>query len=567
MPAQPQEREAVALPLSSHVPHLAWSSLLLVALYGGSLLLCGLGSGRVLTYHEVLYAQSAREMVASGNWVLPTFSGVPNTHKPPGNHALIALVMSVTGRQDEWVVRLPAVVCAVATACLLACFAARWFGDAIGRLTGLMTCTTFFVLQLARLSESDMPMILSVTIALTAFAWGNVDSPAGRVTRWWLPLLFYAAVGLAFLFKGLIGPAIILSACGAYLLWQRDGRGLWFLANPAGLVVLLTCTLGWLFLAWSQYPEILHALFRNHVGRFQGELGGAKPFWFYGTVIPLIVLPWTPWAVLGIVNQSRRGFFQTPLGRFLVCWMLPGLVLLSLSRFKSQHYPAPLVLPLLPLAAIGLRDWVAQRQQWRAVWLAGSAAAGFSGCLLGAAGLMLWQPRGYLPMIVVLIGLGLALAWIGYCDLRRRPDWHLGTVFGTAWVGVAVVLVVILPEHDSYRDQTLLAREINSRLPETAPLYVVSLPRSQITYYLTTPVVRVDEAAEFRAAAAAQRTPCYVLAPEYLTAELSRQGRAEVVARCASINKYLKPRERLTCIRWEPAATSSIAQQELPESR
>lgn len=564
MPAMPQERETLALPLSPHVPRLTWQTLLIVLVYGTTLLLCGLGSSRVLTYHEVLYAQSAREMVASGNWVLPTFSGIPNTHKPPGNHALIALMMAVTGRQDELFVRLPSVGCAVAIACLLTFFAARWFGDAIGRLTGLMTCTTFFVLQLARLSESDMPMMLSVTIALTVFACGNVDSPSGRVSRWWLPLLFYAAVGLAFLFKGLIGPAIILSACGMYLCWQRDLRVLWFLGNPAGIVVLLTCTLGWLYLAWSQYPDILDAILRNHVGRFQGELGGSKPFWFYAAVIPLILLPWTPWAVLGGITQFRKGLFQTPLGQFLVCWMLPGLLLLSLSRFKSQHYPAPLVLPLLPLAAIGLSEWVAQRQQWRGVWLVLSGAAGFIGCVLSAAGLMLWQPKGYLPMIGVLVGMGVALAWIGYCDLRRRPAWHLGTLFGTAWVCVAVVLVVILPEHDSYRDQTLLAREINSRIPAAAPLYVVNLPRSQITYYLTTPVVRMDEAAEFRAAAAEQRSPCYVLAPEYLTAELARQGHVEVLARCASINKYLKPRERLTCIRWEPAAMSSLANQGQP---
>src|SRR5262245_19683331 len=86
---------------------LTWAAVALIAAFGASLLMFNLGGQtRVLTYHEVLFAQPAKEMVASGNWALPKFNGLPSTHKPPGAHWAIALVMILTGSEAEALVRL-----------------------------------------------------------------------------------------------------------------------------------------------------------------------------------------------------------------------------------------------------------------------------------------------------------------------------------------------------------------------------------------------------------------------------------------------------------------------------
>ena len=64
-----------------------------VALYACSLHAIALDH-RALTYHEVLYAQPAREMLASGDWLQPRMAGQPCNQKPPLTDWLIALSMA-----------------------------------------------------------------------------------------------------------------------------------------------------------------------------------------------------------------------------------------------------------------------------------------------------------------------------------------------------------------------------------------------------------------------------------------------------------------------------------------
>src|SRR5947208_275812 len=86
--------------------YLDWRSAAIVVAFSASLLLPGLGDAtRSMSYHEVLFAQPAKEMLATGNWVLPKIAGVPSTHKPPGTHWMIALVMWLTGSQAAGIVR------------------------------------------------------------------------------------------------------------------------------------------------------------------------------------------------------------------------------------------------------------------------------------------------------------------------------------------------------------------------------------------------------------------------------------------------------------------------------
>ena len=81
----------------------------ILVLFGASLLLIGLGSSRVLTYHEVVFAEPAKEMLASGDFVVPRIGGVPFTDKPPATAWTIAAAMTLFRSQSEWVVRLPSV--------------------------------------------------------------------------------------------------------------------------------------------------------------------------------------------------------------------------------------------------------------------------------------------------------------------------------------------------------------------------------------------------------------------------------------------------------------------------
>ncbi len=90
--------------IAARPAHLSARSRLVILAFGLSMLLTGLGS-RVLTRHETLAAQPAREMLQLGHWIIPTIAGTPRLLKPPTMSWTIAASMALFGRDAEWVAR------------------------------------------------------------------------------------------------------------------------------------------------------------------------------------------------------------------------------------------------------------------------------------------------------------------------------------------------------------------------------------------------------------------------------------------------------------------------------
>ncbi len=535
---------------------LSFGAALLVVAFAGGLLLPNWGPTRALTHHEVMFAQPAKEMLATGNWILPKFAGVPCTHKPPGMNWAIATTMAITGSQAEWVVRFPAAVAGVIAALLLAVTTARWFGTLTGVVAGLMQVSTYYVLQLGRLAECDILLIASTTGAFFTFAVANVDSPRGRSDARWLPWLFYLCVTLSFLFKGLVGPVFTLGACGLYLLVTRETRILKFLANPLGITVFLTVMSGWLALAYSQYPTILHDQIMHHFGRLQGKMQGSKNPFFYLYSIPLILLPWTPFCLIGAVWAARSDRFPAGLWRLAICWLIPGLILLSVSEFKSKHYPAPLMPPLTMIGAVAMIRYFRWRQSVAGKWHIAGVFAGVVGASAGVIAILATQPEGYALIVGLIVAMGGMVLTMIYFESRGRILPELIAVFAGTWVIGTGGLFLVASHHDSYRDATTLAERANNIVPGDAPLYEVALAENQITYYLKPPVVRVDRIAEFDGSQIGGG-PWYVLAPKFLEHQLAASGRVHILDRCDSIRRYNNEDERITLFRVDREITAA----------
>ncbi len=532
-------------------------SLLILVLYGASMLLLNLGSTRVLTYHEVLFAEPAREMVATGEWILPRFNGIPSTHKPPGAHWSIALMMMLTGSGDEGYVRIPSVLAAILTSVILGVMAARWFGDRVGLITGLLQFSLYYVLQLGRLAECDMLLIAAMCGCMYFFMAANIDSPRGRLTARWAPWAFYGCLGLSYLFKGLVGPTFLLPACVLYALVQRDPKIIKFLLSPIGIGIFGLCSVGWFVAAYFVDPVILDDQIAHHLGRFQGEMGGQKAWYYYLYQLALISLPWLPFMALGVWRGARAGMAKDPLWRMVACWMIPGMAVLAVSAFKSKHYAAPLMPPLTMIATIALLDNIRRRHHYAAWIHVVSALLVLAGC--GVAGWIVWdkQPLGY-QAIVPLVGvLGVGLAMICWFEYRRMLNAHLITLFGMVWVLVVGVLGYVMPYHDSYLHQQQLAVRINEQLPETAELDVVELPENQIAYYLERPMARVDVRATFYEHLSGTSAARFILAPEFVAEELAAHGVVQRLDACESVGRTMHPRERVTLVRFVPSAATT----------
>jgi 4-amino-4-deoxy-L-arabinose transferase-like glycosyltransferase len=393
---------------------------------GLSALTLGLGLGRAgrLTYHEAFVAQSAREMIARGDVVVPTLGGRPWLEKPPLAIWLVALSGRAAGGVSEAVARAPSAVAATLLALGTATLAARRFGASAGLLAGLVQATSAWTVLRGRLAEADMLLACLVTWTLLAFDRVRdrveVEVEGRRRRRW--RRAFFVGLGLTALAKGLgFGAALAGVTVALVLAWDRDLPTLRRLGPGSGsgsagdwaLAGLLA--LAWPALVLPRHPSALGFWTWHVAGRLaeRPEHFASGPWWQYGPALLLQVLPWTPLALVGAgrsLARAVRGVGDDGIGddgdggggagdRLLWAWAVGPVALLSLATVKNAHYiihalPPWSIWTALSLLRLGDR---LRRRGWEPGRLRRGVALGFAGlglaCGLGFALVGPWLDR------------------------------------------------------------------------------------------------------------------------------------------------------------------------------
>lgn len=503
----------------------------LIALYALTLLLIFNGGEKwVLTRHEVLAAEPAREMLHLGNWIIPTIGDVPRYNKPPTTGWFIAASMFVFRTESEWAVRLPSALAAVAAAMVMAAMAARYLGRQAGIIAGLMQATFFYTLMQARLAEADMLLGFASAAALYAFAMGNIDAPATpRSPSRWPAVAFYAAAGFAFLLKGFVGPIIILGGAMLYWVWSRDRRVGRFLANPYGLSLLALLVIAWPLAAYLQDHRIYQYWVREQFGRFRGDIkqttstgeDAREPVFFYLYWIPALLLPWVFYLIPVFVRARQLKLLTAPLAKLLISWVIPGLILLSAVAFKAKHYAIPLLPPFTLATASGLLAFISFREQEakkRTLLLATIWTLALAGATFGVWRFVKIAPAqtAVLPALILLGG----LAYM-YFEARARRAAQLASLFTTAWLFAIALQVLVMPRHDLYRPSADFARRANATIPADQPIYLLGLGESHISFYTRLPFRRLDDPAAITALLSSPTPPEYVIAKAGLMPQIT----------------------------------------------
>lgn len=541
---------------------LSAASLLVLLVYGGSILLIHLGDTRVLTRHETFAAQPAREMLQyphSTKWIVPTLAGVYRTAKPPGMMWLIAASMAIFRSQAEWAARLPSALAALAVALMIAGITARWLGERLGLLAGLLQVSFVYIIMQAKLCEADMSLGAAVCCAMCCFALANIDAPGGSVGRggrFLLSTIFYLAAAAMFMLKGPIGLLFIFSTAFIYWAIRREARIGWFLANPLGIVVLLFFVVGWPLAAKHIDPDIARAWKSETGGSVGGKLGHEGPFYYF-YMVPLMLMPWLPLVVIGIWQGWKRGALRRPFGQFLACWFVPGMIFLELMGEKHQHYPIPIFPPLTVAAAVGLDFYLRKQHAMERPKHRLAAALFLIGCAAAILGVRL-APKFPVPMRAPVIDFIAVIAIGGllsiYAEHRKSRFWQLAAYFGTAWLVAVGVQTFIMPIQDDYHFQKDFALKADGLVPPGKTIYLLGRREeeheAQYAYYLRFPMQRYDQFADFREKVApVAREPMYVIIPHIMDSELSALGPTQVLTQCNGLRLHETDDDRVELVK------------------
>ena len=292
----------------------------------------------------------AREMIASGDWVLPTIWGEPYLNKPPlYTWSVAAIAKMRDGRVDEIAVRLPSVLASIACALLLL----RWGRRRQGTRVGILAAVTFYLglegIAKANLGETDLVFCAWILAAIVfldegmggrrrALVASGLCLGAALLTKGPLALVFYLGADLGW--RWTHGGGENSPRGGALLGWITGivTAGLWgvlLLAHPGGEVAIYT---------WSE--ELSRsggsgAYFRHRLEFVFGVIGGFLP----ASVILLIT------ASRGMRNRWK----EDPLIRQCLLSALVPLLFLLFWPGVQPRYALP-ALPLCSLAVARILD-------------------------------------------------------------------------------------------------------------------------------------------------------------------------------------------------------------------
>ncbi|HEV8630909.1 MAG TPA: glycosyltransferase family 39 protein [Thermoanaerobaculia bacterium] len=444
--------------------------LLLLALATALLFLPGLGRRDLWNPDEARYAEVAREMRQARSWALPRLDGAIYTQKPPLFFWLIDAAVLLTGEVDETAARLPSALAGIAACLLVYRLGHRFWGRRAGWLAALVFATSFKVFWQARFGQIDMLLTFLVALQLWWFARGYTE---GRPRLYWL---MYLAGGLAVLAKGPAGLLPPLLAIVAFLLWNGERGELRRLRFGRGLLLVLAVVLCWLVPAGiaGGRAYLDQIVLRQNVTRYANPWHHFAPWYYYLTVIPPELLPWSfllPTALVagrGLGGRPRQGF------RLALCWALVTLVFFSVSPAKRDVYVLTLY-PALALLVGSALDrlatlWPAWRR-WATVPFA--LLAGFVLLLVVALpiagrGRVEAVPLGgdrfvwLLTTSLCALLLGAAAAW------WVAHHGRLARAAGFLALGMAafelVLAFVLLPRMDAYKSARELSAELVARL-------------------------------------------------------------------------------------------------------
>lgn len=378
--------------LSAQIRKLLPVGLPLIVLWMGCLY--GLSAAGLFDLDEGLYATAARQMVESGNWLVPFVGTDAFFDKPPLTYWLQALSMGLSGF-TPLAARLPSALATVLTAYLLWWWAKRRGLTRIGWLALIIYPLCPLTMGASR--QAIMDSLLTLWFTLAVIGW--IEGYCGD-RRWYL--LMATGAGLATMTKGLIGLVLPGGALVLWLLLRRDLAEIRRIPWLSALGVYLLIVLPWHIAVWHMEGDLFvrEYIIRHHVKRFLGEeFGHVAPFWFY---IPLLLVGMYPWsAFVPIIGWQAVSGWRCEREKLCCAWAMWAfwavvvIVFFSLSRSKLPGYVLPAVPAMCLLVALRLNSLWSVRAGLR---ISEAALVGFTGLIISAVfalvGAVGWQWRG-----------------------------------------------------------------------------------------------------------------------------------------------------------------------------
>ena len=453
---------------------------LLILAVVGVCLFAGLASLGLTGPDEPRYAWIARAMSDTNDWITPKLFGQPWFEKPALYYWCAALEFKYLS-SAEWAARLPSAIAALIAAFAAGLLALWRYGAKTGRATVLIFATCVGVIAFARAAAPDMLFTAALVLALF-FAANIVEKRGGfSVDPLRIPpsdrldlFLLGVWIALATLAKG---PAAIILAGGSVLLWALATKNLKIavrMLHPLAIFAFAIIALPWYVLCERANRGFFHVFIVQHnFDRYLTPMfQHPQPFWFFGAIILLGLMPWTAFlfgAAFDGLRIFRNGEWRTSSGFFIACWAIFPVLFFSFSKSKLPEYVLPIFSALAILMGhsfVCAMEYARRKAQWMGV------GTGVMWVALGVAGavgfhrLPMYTPLNreqiaQLAMISLFVGIGIGVL-TEILSLWQKLWAAVALTVGACAVLVLVAQTTVLPKLDPLLSTRQMAQQFRA---------------------------------------------------------------------------------------------------------
>ena len=316
--------------------------IIFIALIAITLIFTKLGGNGLANYDDCCYAQKAKEILQTGNWMTMHYNHQPAFENPPFYMWLAATSYKVFG-VSEYAAKFPSAFMGVATILLIYFFARILFEPWVCFVSSLVLSTTFIFIRYARHAMLDVTLSFFVCLALFALVLALKKNDKYF-------LLWGLSIAICILTKSVLGfSPLVISV--AYMLLTKRWRTLFTVYFMFGCLLIVLVGFSWYV---HQYLKFGNEFLRVHFGWLifqRGFQAGPEP-WYehlsYAEDLLKYYWPWLPVLIIGVVKFIKMSFQKNEHAALLLLWVAIIFGTMSMMTTRVLWY----IMPIFPACAM-----------------------------------------------------------------------------------------------------------------------------------------------------------------------------------------------------------------------